>query len=376
MITKRDYYEVLGVSRDASVDDIKKAYRKSALKHHPDKNPDNKESEEKFKELSEAYAILSDPEKRNMYDQFGHAGINGSGFRGFGNFEDIFSSDAFSDFHDIFDSLFGEATTSTHSRTHRGADLRYDLRISLQEAYTGTAKEILISKYETCPRCKGEGAEPGTSIQTCPECGGRGDVTFQQGFIGIVFRRTCTRCRGEGKIITTPCAECHGRGRVKKSKKIPVNIPQGVDTGSQLKVKGEGEAGAKETLPGDLYIFIHVNENPFFQRRDDDIIVEVPISISTACLGGEIETPTLDGKIKMRIPPGVQNGKIFRLRGKGIPHLGSYGSGDQYVKIVMETPVNLNSEQKRLIQELANSETDRNVPLRTEFWNRLKKLQK
>ncbi len=258
----------------------------------------------------------------------------------------------------------------------RSADLRYDLRISLKEAYTGITKEITISKYETCPRCKGEGAEPGTGTQTCPECGGKGEVTFQQGFIGIIIRRTCPRCGGEGRIITTPCKDCHGRGRVKKSKKIILNVPKGVDTGSRLKIKGEGEGGAKGILPGDLYVFIHVDEDPFFQRRDDDIITEVPISITTACLGGEIEIPTLDGKTNLRIPPGVQNGKMFRLKGKGIPHLHGYGSGDQYVRIFMETPVNLTREQKRLIQEFSDLETDKNTPLRKEFLNRLKNRDK
>jgi len=368
LITKRGYYEVLGVSRDASIDDIKKVYRKAALQYHPDRNPNNKEAEEKFKEISEAYAVLSDPEKRDMYDQFGHAGVKGTGFRGFRDFEDIFSSAIFSDFHDIFDSFFGG--------TNRGADLRYDLRISLKEAYTGTSKEIIISKRETCPHCSGEGAEPGTGTQTCPECGGKGEVTFHQGFIGIIIRRTCSRCGGEGRVITIPCKECHGRGRVKKSKKILVNILKGVDTGSRLKIKGEGEGGTKGILPGDLYVFIHVDENSFFQRRDNDIITEVFISMTTACLGGEIEIPTLEGKVKLRIPPGMQNGKMFRLKGKGIPHLRGYGSGDQYVKILPETPVNLSGEQKRLIQEFANLETDKNTPLRKEFLNRLKDLKK
>jgi molecular chaperone DnaJ len=365
----------LGVNRRASLEEIKKAYRKHALQYHPDRNPDNKKAEEKFKEISEAYAVLSDPEKRDMYDQFGQAGVKGTGFRGFRDFEDIFSSDIFSDFSDIFNSLFGGVTTSTRFRTRRGTDLRYDLRISLKEAYTGTKKEIRISKYETCTRCRGEGAEPGTGTQTCSECGGRGEVTYQQGFIGILIRRTCPRCGGEGKIITTPCKDCHGSGRVRKSKKILVDIPKGVDTGSQLKIKGEGEGGTKKTLPGDLYIFIHVNEDPFFQRRDDDIIAEVPISIVTACLGGEIEVPTLEGKTKMRIPPGVQNGRMFRIRGKGMPHLRSYGNGDQYVKIAIETPVNLTRGQKKLIKEFADLETNRNDPIKKKFLNRLKKLQ-
>ena len=370
MITKRDYYEVLGISRNASFEDIKKAYRKSALQHHPDRNSGNKEAEEKFKEISEAYAVLSDSEKRDRYNQFGHAGVEGIGFRGFRTSEDIFSSDVFADFNDIFASFFGGTTSN------RSSDLRYDLRISLKEAYNGINKEITISKYDTCQHCKGEGVEPGTETQTCPECKGKGEVTFQQGFIGLIIRRTCPRCAGEGKIIKTPCKECRGRGRVKKSKKIAVNIPKGVDTGSQMKIKGEGEGSVKGTLPGDLYIFIHVDEDPFFQRRDDDIITEVPISITTACLGGDIEFPTLEGKTNLRVPLGVQNGKIFRLKGKGMPHLNSYGNGDQYVRILMETPVNLTKEQQRLLQELGKLETDSNNPHRKEFLNRLQNRDK
>lgn len=374
LAVKKDYYEILGVSRKASKQDIKKAYRQHALKHHPDRNPDNKESEEKFKEVSEAYAVLSDEEKRNLYDRFGHAGLKSSGFSGFHGFEDIFSSDIFSDFNDIFSSFFGGTTTSTHSRTRRGADLRYNLRISLKEAYTGTKKKIKISRLEICSRCKGKKAEPGTETKTCPECGGKGEVAYQQGFLGIIIRRACPRCRGEGKIVTTPCTKCHGSGRIKKTKEITVSIPAGIYTGSRLKIQGEGEASIRGTSPGDLYIFIHVNEHPFFQRKDDDIITEVPISITTACLGGEIDIPTLEGKAKMKIPPGVQNDRLFRLRGKGMPRLQTYGKGDQYVKITIETPVNLTREQKKLIKDFADLETNRNQPIKKRFINRLRKL--
>ncbi|MDD5454809.1 MAG: molecular chaperone DnaJ [Candidatus Ratteibacteria bacterium] len=367
-MTKKDYYEVLGVSRDCSADEIKKAYRKAALQHHPDRNFGNKEAEEKFKEISEAYAVLSDTEKRQIYDQFGHAGLQGSGFRGFSDFSDIFSSNIFTDIHDIFDSFFG---VTPHHRTRRSADLRYDLRISLKEAFTGVIKEITISKNETCPHCKGEGSEPGTSTQICPECHGKGETTFQQGFIGIIVRHTCSRCGGEGKIITTPCRNCRGRGKIKKSKKITVNIPKGVDTGARLKIKGEGEGAVKGSLPGNLYVFIHVGEDHFFQRKDDDIITDIPISITTACLGGEIEIPTLDGKTNMQVPPGTQNGKTFRLRGKGMPNLNSYVYGDQYVRLLVETPVNLSKEQKRLLQEFAKLETEKNVPHRKRFLDKL-----
>ena len=364
----KDYYNILGVEKGASKDDIKKNYRKLAMQYHPDKNPGNKEAEEKFKEISEAYAVLSAPEKREMYDQFGHAGIEGSGFRGFRTTEDIFSSDIFADFHSIFESFFGE--------TNRSIDLRYDLRISLKEAYTGTSKEITMSKNETCTLCQGEGAELGSGTQICPECKGKGEVIFQQGFIGIIIRRTCPNCGGAGRIITTPCKECHGRGQVKESKKIVVNLPKGVDTGSRIKIKGEGEGGGKGVMSGDLYIFIHVEEDPFFQRRDDDIITEIPILITTACLGGEIEIPTLDGKSRLQIPAGVQNGKMFRLRGKGMTHLHGHGSGDQYIRILMEIPVNLTKEQQRLIQEFSKLETEKNNPFIKEFLNKFQNRDK
>ncbi len=365
---KRDYYEILGLSRDVSKNDIKKSYRRLALQYHPDRNPDNKEAEGRFKELSEAYAVLSDPEKRQMYDQFGHAGVTGSGFRGFSGFEDIFSSDIFTDFQDIFGSFFG---SRAHSRTRRGADLRYDLRVSLKEAFTGVIKEITVSKNETCPRCKGEGSEPGTGTQVCPECNGTGEVTFQQGFIGIIIRQTCSRCSGTGRIITTPCHSCHGKRRVRKSKEITVNIPKGVNNGTRIKIKGEGEGAIKGSSAGDLYVFIRVDENHFFQRKDDDIITDIPISITTACLGGEIQVPTLDGKTSMQVPQGTQNGKTFRLRGKGMPNLRSHINGDQYVRLLVETPVNLSKEQKKLMQEFAKLETEKNVPHKKKFLDKL-----
>jgi len=367
-MTKKDYYEVLGVSRDSSKDEIKKAYRKAAFQHHPDKNPNNKGAEEKFKEISEAYAVLHDDGKRQIYDQFGHAGLQGSGFRGFSGFEDIFSSDIFTDIHDIFDSFFG---VSPRHRTSKSADLRYDLRISLKEAFTGAAKEITVSKNETCPHCKGEGSQPGTSAKTCPECHGKGETTFQQGFIGIIIRRTCPRCGGEGTIITTPCHNCRGRRRVRKSKKITFNIPKGVDTGARIKIKGEGEGAIKGGQSGDLYVFIHVEEDHFFQRKDDDIIINVPISMATACLGGKIEIPTLDGKTNMQIPPGTQNAETLRLKGKGMPNPRSHINGDQYVRLFVEIPVNLTKEQKILMQEFAELETDKNVPHKKRFFDKL-----
>lgn len=372
MITKKDYYEVLGISRDATIDEIKKAYRRLALQYHPDKNPGNRESEEKFKELSEAYAVLSDSEKRARYDEFGHAGVERSGFRGFRDFEDIFTSDIFSDFEDIFSSFWGERRTGTRFKTRKGGDLRYGLEISLKEAYTGVTKKIQVTKFETCPSCHGEGTKPGSSSQVCPSCGGRGETSYRQGFLGIMISRPCPRCEGEGRVITTPCLNCSGKGRVRRPKKINVKIPPGVSEGSQLRIRSEGEVGVRGGSPGDLYILIHITEDHFLERRDDDLIAEVPISFSTAILGGEIEIPTLEGKAKLRVPPGVQNGRMFRLKGKGMPHLHGYGRGDEYIKIVVETPVNLTKHQRSLIEEFILSETHDNTPLRKEYLNKLK----
>lgn len=373
-MVKQDYYDILGVSREASLDKIKKAYRKLALQHHPDKNPGNKEAEEKFKEISEAYAVLSDSQKRAQYDRFGHAGVQGTGFHGFRDFEDIFSSDVFSDFSDIFGSFFGGTGTRSRARIRRGADLRYDLSISLQEAALRTDKEFQITKYESCSRCQGTGAEPGTGTQTCPQCGGTGEVRYSQGF--IFFSRPCSRCGGEGEVVKKPCGACVGSGRIRKTKKISVTIPPGVDTSSRLKITGEGEAGAKGATPGDLYVFVRVKDDPFFQREGDDLMVEVPISVTTAALGGETEIPTIEGKARMRIPPGTVTGKTFRLRGKGIPHLQGYGRGDEYVRVYVETPQRLNSQQTALLKEFGSQETVSNFPKRREFLNKLENLRR
>ncbi|RLG68684.1 MAG: molecular chaperone DnaJ, partial [Methanobacteriota archaeon] len=349
-MAKQDYYEVLGVSRDASSDKIKQAYRKLAVKYHPDKNPDNRaEAEEKFKEISEAYEVLSDPQKRATYDQFGHAGVGGgfgSGFSGFETFAREFEGTNFGDiFGDFFGGIFGGKTREKEQR-RKGADLEYSLEISFEEAAFGIKKTINFLRYDVCPHCKGEGAEPGTKKTTCPECGGQGEVRMMRGFFSI--NKTCSRCQGEGSIIQKPCSKCRGEGRIQVNRQLSVKIPAGIESGSRLRIANEGETGVKGGRKGDLYLLVYVQKHRIFKRERDDIFCEIPISFSQAALGTEIEVPTLEGKIRMRIPPGTQSHKLFRLRGKGIPNIQGYGRGDEIVKIVVRTPVHLNSEQKKL----------------------------
>lgn len=372
MAAKRDYYEMLGVDKHAAIDEIKRAYRKLAHKYHPDKNQGNKESEEKFKEASEAYAVLSDPQKRATYDQFGHSGLEGGGFRGFRNASDIFSSDVFSDFGDIFEGFFGRGTQSAGGRgaQNRGEHLRYDLQITLKEAAFGIDRSIRISRPQTCEVCNGSGAKKGTKRINCLQCGGAGQVSYAQGFFSI--NRTCDRCGGEGTIITDPCETCRGTGRVNKPRELTVKIPPGVDTGSQLKVRGEGEAGTRGGDPGDLYVVIHVEDDELFTRHDDNILCEVPISITQATLGAEIEVPTLKGKAKMKIPQGTQSGKVFRLRGQGVPSLHGYGKGDELVRVIVETPVKLNNEQQELLRKFAEISGENLTPIRRSFMEKLK----
>ncbi|MGD8520009.1 MAG: molecular chaperone DnaJ, partial [Desulfobacterales bacterium] len=304
MSTKRDYYEILSVNRNATEDELKASYRKLALKYHPDRNPGDKEAEEKFKEAAEAYEVLRDPEKRSLYDQFGHQGLEGTGFSGFGGFEDIFSS-----FSDIFEDFFGFGTRRrSRSRAQRGADLRYDLPLAFMEAAFGTETEIEIQKMESCPECHGSGSEPGTQPETCRHCGGVGQVSRSQGFFTV--RTTCPTCRGNGQTITHPCAKCHGSGQVMVNKTVSVKIPAGVDHGSRLRLNGEGEAGNYGGPPGDLYVFIHVDPHEFFTRKDTDVICQVPISFVQATLGDKILVPTLNGKKKLEIPKGTQPGDI------------------------------------------------------------------
>ncbi|GAB4177896.1 MAG: molecular chaperone DnaJ [Rhodocyclaceae bacterium] len=360
-MTKRDYYEVLGVQRDASADEIKKAYRKLAMKHHPDRNPGDKSAEEKFKEAKAAYEILSDPARRAAYDQYGHAGVDASaagGAEGFGGFADAFS--------DIFGDIFGGGRG--RSNVYRGADLRYDLEISLEDAARGTETRIRIPTMEQCETCSGSGARKGSRPETCPTCGGAGQVRIQQGFFSI--QQTCPRCHGSGRFIADPCPTCRGSGRVKQHKTLSVRIPSGVDDGDRIRLAGEGERGAGGGPPGDLYVQLHIKPHPVFQREHDDLHCEMPVSFTTAALGGEIEIPTLDGAAKIRVPPETQSGKVFRLRGKGIKGVRSHVPGDLLCHVVVETPVALTERQKELLrefEELSRSDAERHNP-RAKGW--------
>ena len=347
-MAKRDFYEILGVNRDASDDEIKKAYRKLAMKHHPDRNPDNPKAEEHFKEAKEAYEILSDAQKRQAYDQFGHAGVDpqagmGAGGAGMGGFADAFS--------DIFGDIFGGGRGGGGGRStvYRGADLRYNLEISLEEAARGTDTRIRIPAMEECETCKGSGAKPGTQPKTCATCGGAGQVRMQQGFFSI--QQTCPKCHGSGRIIPEPCPSCHGAGRVKQHKTLQVKIPAGVDEGDRIRLAGEGEHGVNGGPPGDLFVQIHIKAHSVFQRDHNDLHCEMPVSFATAALGGEIEIPTLDGAAKIKIPAETQSGKVFRLRGKGIRGIRSSGPGDLMCHVVVETPVNLTERQRDLLRE-------------------------
>jgi len=349
-MSKRDFYEVLGVNRDAADDEIKKAYRKLAMKYHPDRNPDNPKAEEHFKEAKEAYEILSDPQKRAAYDQYGHAGVDpqagvGGGFggAGMGGFADAFGG--------IFDEIFGgRGGPQGRSNIYRGADLRYNLEITLEQAAFGTETKIRIPTMEICERCDGSGAKPGTQPKTCPTCSGSGQVRLQQGFFSI--QQTCPKCHGTGRIIPEPCTECHGAGRVKQHKTLAVKIPAGVDEGDRIRLSGEGEHGVNGGPAGDLYVQIHLKSHPVFQREHNDLHCEMPISFTTAALGGEIEITTLDGVAKIKIPPETQSGKVFRLRGKGIKGVRSHGHGDLLCHVAVETPVNLTERQRELLREL------------------------
>jgi molecular chaperone DnaJ len=345
-MAKRDYYEVLGVNRDASEDDIKKAYRKLAMQFHPDRNPDNPKAEEKFKEAKEAYEVLSDSEKRAAYDRFGHAGVDataaagaGAGFGG--NFGDVFG--------DIFSEIFGGAGGRARSNVYRGADLRYNLEISLEDAARGSETKIRIPTLEPCETCHGSGAKPGTQPVQCPTCNGQGQVRIQQGFFSLA--QTCPRCSGTGKVVKEPCGTCNGQGRVKKQKTLSVRITPGLDEGDRIRLAGEGEAGVNGGPPGDLYVVIRLKPHPVFSRENSDLHCEMPISFSMAALGGELEIPTLDGSARIKIPPETQTGKVFRLRGKGIKALRSNDYGDLFCHVVVETPVNLNARQRELLQE-------------------------
>ncbi len=376
-MAKRDFYDVLGVNRDASDDEIKKAYRKLAMKYHPDRNPDNPKAEEHFKEAKEAYEILSDGQKRAAYDQYGHAGVDpqagmGGGFGGFG------SAGGFSDaFGGIFDEIFGGSggARGGRSNVYRGADLRYNLEITLEQAAFGTETKIRIPTMEVCESCKGSGAKAGTQPKTCPTCQGSGQVRLQQGFFSI--QQTCPKCHGTGKFIADPCGSCHGAGRVKQHKTLAVKIPAGVDEGDRIRLSGEGEHGVNGGPSGDLYVQIHLKPHAVFQRDGNDLHCEMPISFTTAALGGEIEIPTLDGAANLKIPGETQSGKVFRLRGKGIKGVRSHAHGDLLCHVVVETPINLTDRQKELLRELEESssgDAERHNPRAKSWMDKVKEF--
>jgi len=353
MSNKRDYYNILGVNRNASEDELKSSYRKLALKNHPDRNPGDKEAEDKFKEAAEAYAVLRDPEKRSIYDQFGHQGLEGSGFSGFGGFEDIFSS-----FSDIFEDFFGFGTRRrSRTRVQRGGDLRYDLSLSFMDAAFGIETTIDIEKMEPCSQCQGAGCEPGTHPESCRQCGGLGQVSRSQGFFTV--RTTCPTCRGQGQIIPNPCTACRGTGQVTARKSVSVKIPAGVDHDSRLRLNSEGEAGAYGGPPGDLYVFISVEQHDFFTRRDTDIICRIPISFVQAALGDKIAVPTLNGEKTLEIPKGTQPGDIFYFHGDGIPSLRSHERGDQIIQVDVRTPTHLSKKQEALLRNFADLESNK-----------------
>ncbi|HIL42651.1 MAG TPA: molecular chaperone DnaJ [Gammaproteobacteria bacterium] len=363
-MSKRDYYEVLGVDKGADDKQIKKAYKRLAMKHHPDRNTEDKESaEKKFKEIQEAYAILSDNQKRSAYDQFGHDAVNGNagGFGGGNPF-------AGGGFGDIFGDIFGRSGSSQPD--NRGSDLRYDLEIDLKEAAEGTTVKIRIPKNESCDTCSGSGAKPGTSVKTCGTCGGSGQVQMQQGFFAV--QRTCHVCSGSGQQIESPCGTCRGQGVVRKQKTLSVKIPAGVDTGNRIRLSGEGEAGVRGGPSGDLYVQVHVKEHSIFQREDNDLYCEVPIDFVTATLGGSIEVPTLETKLKIKVPAGTQTGKLFRLKGKGITAIRHGGSGDLICRVKIETPVNLNKKQIGLLKDFSESCGKKHHPESNSFFGKMK----
>ncbi|HPR05102.1 MAG: molecular chaperone DnaJ [Zoogloeaceae bacterium] len=369
-MSKRDFYEILGVNRDASDADIKKAYRKLAMKYHPDRNPDSKDAEEHFKEAKQAYEVLSEPDKRAAYDRYGHAGVDpsmgaggGQGFEGFG--------DAFGD---IFGDIFGGGGgRGGRSNVYRGADLRYNLEISLEEAARGAEKTIRIPTQERCDTCGGSGAKAGSQAKPCPTCGGAGQVRIQQGFFSI--QQTCPKCHGSGSYIPDPCGTCHGAGRVKKQKTLEVKIPAGIDEGMRLRHGGHGEPGINGGPSGDLYVEIHIKSHAVFQREGDDLHCEMPISFATAALGGDIEIPTLDGMARIKVPAETQTGKVFRLRGKGIRNVRSHVQGDLMCHVLVETPVKLTERQKEILQEfqsIGSENADRQNPKAKSWMDKVK----
>ncbi len=366
---KRDYYEVLGVGRSADADEVKKAFRKAALAHHPDRNPGDKKAEDNFREASEAYQVLSDPQKRQIYNQYGHEGLNANGGMGGG-----FSSSGFEDvFEGIFEDFFGGSGGGRgRSRAARGSDLQYEIEISFEEAAFGVQRSIDLKREETCGNCRGEGAKPGTSKKTCPTCHGQGKVLTSSGFFSI--SRPCSRCNGEGVMIEHACSVCRGSGRVVSDRKIEIKIPPGIDAGQRLRMNGEGEAGVRGGPRGDLYIDIHVEPHEFFKRDGNKVICAVPISFVEASLGCEIQVPTLSGNHELKIPAGTQNGKVFRLKGKGIASLQGHELGDQEVQILIETPTHLSDKQKELLKQFATLSNEKVNPITSSFMEKAKKL--
>jgi molecular chaperone DnaJ len=369
-MTKRDYYEALGVARNASDDEIKKTYRRLAMKHHPDRNSNDKASEEKFKQIKEAYEVLSDGRKRAAYDQFGHAGLDGAAHGGFGSASGM-------NFGDIFGDMFGDIFGGGGGRgrgAERGSDLHFNFEINLEEAVFGKTAELSIPTLVSCNDCQGSGARPGTSSVTCADCGGHGQIRMQQGFFSV--QQTCPSCYGKGRVIKTPCSHCHGRGRCKQNKKLSVKIPAGVDTGDRIRLSGEGEAGEAGAMNGDLYIQIQVHPHALFERDGKNLYCEVPISFVTAALGGELEVPALNGRVKLKIPPETQTSKVFRVKGMGVPSVRGGDPGDLMCKAQIETPVNLTAKQRELLTQFEKtvSANNKHNPKSSSWFNKVKKF--
>ena len=376
-MSDKDYYELLGVSRDADASEIKKAFRRLAMEHHPDRQSGDAADDEKFKEINEAYEVLKDPEKRGRYDRFGAAGVGGAAGHPGGGFGADFGGGDFQDlFGDVFSDIFGGGRTRGGRRggAERGADLRYDMEITFEEAAFGTESKVTIPRHMTCESCRGSGAKKGTSPETCPGCQGTGQSTFQQGFFTI--QRPCSQCNGQGKVIKSPCPDCSGVGKKLKRSELTVKIPAGVYTGSRLRLTGEGEAGSRGGPPGDLYVMLSVAPHPIFKRHDDDVICEVPISFVDAALGAEVKVPTIEGVVTLKVPAGTQTDKIFRIRGKGIASLQTGRRGDSHIVVKVETPAKLTKRQKELLKEFKDDESPASMPISKKFASLVKEVLK